>query len=170
MVRRPEKGLFTNCGVYNRRVCICSFLCIYADLLHYSKVNIFQPSGSSFFRWVVIYLVYNPRKGAEINVRPHDMPFHILSPQGDDNVSSLNSMILHCNLSPQGDDKTSFMPSLVPLMRIATYPRKGTITRLPLPSADFSDCNLSPQGDDNLMAAVICCRSSPLQLIPVRGR
>jgi len=98
------------------------------------------------------------------------MPFHILSPQGDDNVSSLNSMILHCNLSPQGDDKTSFMPSLVPLMRIATYPRKGTITRLPLPSADFSDCNLSPQGDDNLMAAVICCRSSPLQLIPVRGR
>ena len=123
-----------------------------------------SPSGCN------VSVLYDPRKGAEINVRPHDMPFHILSPQGDDNVSSLNSMILHCNLSPQGDDKTSFMPSLVPLMRIATYPRKGTITRLPLPSADFSDCNLSPQGDDNLMAAVICCRSSPLQLIPVRGR
>ena len=106
-----------------------AFVLFYADLLHYSKVNIFQPSGSSFFRWVVIYLVYDPRKGAEINVRPHDMPFHILSPQGDDNpLRCQNSLFIYnCNLSPQGDDNP---------LRCQN-------------SLFIYNCNLSPQGDDN---------------------
>ena len=36
-----------------------------AKVHHYNKVIIFQPSGSSVLRCFVIYLGYNPRKGAK---------------------------------------------------------------------------------------------------------
>lgn len=122
-----------------------AFVLFYADLLHYSKVNIFQPSGSSFFRWVVIYLVYDPRKGAEINVRPHDMPFHILSPQGDDNpLRCQNSLFIYnCNLSPQGDDNLGPVYWATYKTSLQLIPARGQKTPHLFLMRSFSFANLS---------------------------
>ena len=47
---------------------------------HCNKVNIFQPSGSSVLRCFVIYLGYNPRKGAKTSCKLHNKRFSCTIP------------------------------------------------------------------------------------------
>ena len=76
-----------------------------------------------------------------------------LSPQGDGNLSlpSIFQMCLHFNLSPQGDGNHDLIKGIVAVVRISTYPRKGTETDLLQHSHSFPQYfNLSPQGGKKL--------------------
>ena len=93
-----------------------------------------------------------------------------LSPQGDGNVTTADEEARkRIATYPRKGTVTQAKALKVAALGIATYPRKGTVTTFQVDIIIPRNCNLSPQGDGNVLQKFAFAMSA-LQLIPARGR